>query len=297
MSWLRFWKRDEEDTAEQSSDTTTLVAERSLPPHLAAGGRRTQENSAAAERRAGRRSELERRWQGALFDIEQGELALTADNPWQERIALLTEAMETVEDDLRRLDAAPPEQYAPLPETPITNIEVSDDQPPEISFTIGDTNFHYAEEIDWAERGHQIARGELRRLEGDPALLLPPTTAAPLRGPLIAHLTDSLFVFATDLRDRAQDGERLPEQPALADLGRPCPRCGGWLDWRGRCQACARRDAERLQLKRESGRLLDERSSEAEEQHRLAERLPVARRRLADINVELDALNTSAAST
>lgn len=291
MSWLRFWKRDD---VERSPSQPSERAERPLPPHLAAARARTQAGD-EPDRTARRAAELNRRRQAALFDIEQGELATTPDNPWQERIALLGDALATVKEDVSRLDSAPPEPYAPVPATPIGDIQVSDDEPPSVSFFVGDEQFRYAEEIDWAERGHQVARGELRVQTGAPLRLVPPDTPASLRDALGAHLTESLFVFASDLRDRVIDGESLPDRPTLADLARPCDTCGGWLDWRGRCQACARRNAERQRLKREADRLLDERASEAEEHHRLVERLPVARRRLADVEIELNALERTAA--
>ncbi|MBA2276554.1 MAG: hypothetical protein H0W06_02210 [Chloroflexia bacterium] len=299
MSWLRFWKRDDEQTAGQPGGTVTLPADRPLPPHLAAARQRAQDNRAGVAETpdggARRLAELERRRQAALFEVEQGELASTADNPWEQRIALLTEALATVNDDLERLDAAPPEPFAALHETPITDIVVSSGQPPSVGFTVGDQRFQYDEEVDWAERGHQVAMGELRRLAGDPARLVPTTISAELVESLTVHLTDSLFVFASDLRDRQLDAEPFPDRPTLADLGRPCAVCGGWRDWRGRCQACARRNAERGQLKREADRLLDERAGEVEERHRLVERMPIARRRLADIETQLDALETARA--
>lgn len=286
MSWLRFWKREGE---EPSPPPPSDEPDRPLPPHLAAARTRTQQGN-ESERTARRAAELNRRRQAALFDIEQGELAARADNPWQERIALLSDALVTVNEDKARLDNAPPEPYAPVPTTPITDLSVSGDEPPAVSFAVGEERFAYAEDIDWAERGHQVARGELRRQAGDPERLVPPETPTALREALGGHLAESLFVFASDLRDRALDGEPMPDRPVLADLARPCDTCGGWLDWRGRCQACARRNAERQRLKREADRLLDERASEAEEQHRLVERLPVARRRLADVEIELNAL-------
>ena len=96
-------------------------------------------------------------------------------------------------------------------------------------------------------------------------------------------------MFASDLRDRTLDGEPVPAAATLADLARPCPQCGGWTDWRGTCQACASRAAAAASLKREERRLLDERAAEAEEQHRVAERLPLARRRLRDLDAQIAA--------
>jgi hypothetical protein len=59
------------------------------------------------------------------------------------------------------------------------------------------------------------------------------------------------------------------------------------MDYRGRCQACARRKMRLQELFQERGRLLNERAAEIEEQHRMAEGLPLARRRLRDIEAEI----------
>jgi hypothetical protein len=107
---------------------------------------------------------------------------------------------------------------------------------------------------------------------------------------LSRHLADSVFVFATDLRDRALAGEPLPTAPTLADLAQPCPDCGGWRDWHGRCSTCTQRAFERQQLHAEAERLRREQAKEEEERHKWAERLPFARRRLADIDAELATL-------
>ncbi|HYJ13121.1 MAG TPA: hypothetical protein VEW66_06000, partial [Thermomicrobiales bacterium] len=61
----------------------------------------------------------------------------------------------------------------------------------------------------------------------------------------------------------------------------------GWTDWRGTCQACAQRQASLASLRREATRLLDERTVEAEERHKLIDGLPLARRRLRDVDADL----------
>jgi len=295
MSWLRFWKQEEveEATAASAPEATRGPAgfrlttnQRPLPPHLA-----------AARAASGQRSRLEgvalmqhlqRRRQDILFEIAQSELAASDDNPWQERMELLTEAMSTVEDDIKAREHAPREPYAPLPETPIVGIAVDIGEPPGVSFTIDEQAFHFSENLDWAERGGQVMRTELFRREGDPTALVPASTPAALRAPLAAHLTESLFAFASNLRDRALDDEPTPEHPTLADLGRPCPVCGGWMEWGGVCQSCARRKAERFRLMGERSELLSKRAAEADERSRLVERLPLARRRLADVETEIE---------
>lgn len=304
MSWLRFWKQDEgtsEEAAEPDPRETARPAgvrltmnQRPLPPHLAtlqggAGSRPRLDGGALI-------AQLRHRRQDVLYEIEQGELAAGDENPWTERTELLTEALATVEDDIKALDNAPSQPYASLPETPITDIVVETGEPPNVSFTIAGQAFRYSEDLDWAERGHQVIRTELVRRAGDPAALVPAETPDELKPALAAHLTESLFAFASDLRDRALDGETLPTQPTLADLGRPCPDCGGWMEWGGVCQACARRKAERFRLMSERNDLLGKRAREADERSRLIERLPVARRRLADIDTEIAAVERKLAA-
>ena len=91
------------------------------------------------------------------------------------------------------------------------------------------------------------------------AALVPRQIPDERRGELERHLSESASVFALDLRDRALDGESLPERPTLADLARPCPVCGDWLDWRGHCDTCATRAYRRQTLRAEAGRLVQER--------------------------------------
>lgn len=238
-----------------------------------------------------RRSELFRRREAVLFDIEQGELALRPENPWRERIELLGDALATVDADREALASRPAAPTFPLPPLSITGIEATAGDQVSVRFVIGGERFAFAEEVDWDQRGGAVVRGDLRQQEGDPSRLLPPETPSGLRDALADHLAASLTVFAVDLRDRALAGETLPDAPTLADLARPCPECGGWRDWHGRCLACARRELERQSLLAEASRLEAERRREEEERHRWADRLPIARRRLADIDADLAALD------
>jgi hypothetical protein len=107
---------------------------------------------------------------------------------------------------------------------------------------------------------------------------------------LIRHLQESLDVFALDLRERSLEGTALPTGATLADLARPCPVCGDWLDWKGHCDACARRAWQRQNLKAEAARIEKEREDEESDRHKWAERLPVARKRLADIEGDIAVL-------
>lgn len=302
MPWNQFWKRSHFKRGSEPSDESPAQADtpkhghsQALPPHLAsavAGRKRppVSEGSALDERQR-RLDALQRRRIAILYDVGQGERARDDGNPWQNRIELLTEAITTVTDDLSRLATAPRPPYHPVPPTPLAIERVEGGANALVILRIGDQRFEYSEEPDWAERGHQITRAELVRQSGDPARLLPDDTPPELRSDLERHLANSLFVLATDLRDRLLDNEPLPAQITLADLAKPCPECGGWMDWRGTCQACAQRNAAIAELKREEIRLLDERAAEAEERHRLVERLSMGRRRLHDVEIEIAALS------
>jgi hypothetical protein len=200
---------------------------------------------------------------------------------------LLDEALATIEADLTALDNEPPAATFPLPETPIVDIEVTPGEPASVGFAIGPERFRFAEEPDWSERGGPVVRGVLRQQAGDAANLVPPETPPDRRDALIRHLRDSVAVFATDLRDRVLDGEPLPVAPTLADLARPCHGCGGWSDWRGTCDVCAERSYRRQELNSEAVRLATERDGEEADRYKWAERLPVARRRLANVDTEI----------
>lgn len=296
MVWRRLFHPDEEP--EPSRTDEEQPPQRAVPPHIA-------ERLNIQPKRTGSEVDLRRRLarlqnqrEQMQYDIAQGELAQEDDNPWTQRVALLTETLETVEADRERAERAEPEPYWQVPSTPISDLEAEiENDVATVRFTAGDERFVYEEPLDWAERGHQIARIELRKVQGDPAAVMPEEVPADLRDALLAHLDHSLFVFATVLRDTHLDEEPLPEGVTLADLAKPCSTCGGWMDYRGRCQACARRRMRLQELFQERGQLLNERAAEIEEQHRMAEGLPLARRRLGDIETQIAALEDKVAGS
>jgi hypothetical protein len=202
-------------------------------------------------------------------------------------MTLLDASLATIEEDLRALDATPALPAIPLPETPITDIAVSLEEPVTIAFTIGPQQFRWEEEADWDQRGGPVVRGQVRQRSGDATALVPPDVPEDRREALERHLTESATVFAIDLRDRALEGEPLPAAPTLADLARPCPVCGDWLDWRGHCDTCANRAYQRQTLHAEAARIAQERDDEEEDRYKWAERLLVARKRLADLDAEI----------
>jgi hypothetical protein len=287
----RFWDRGEKPTNESATTTAQVppVAPKARgfqPPPP----RRDPTPTASRPDEDDKLSRLLRRRESVLYDVEQAEAASQPDNPWQQRIALLDEALAAVARDRAALATLPVQPGIPLPTTPIVNLDAAADAPARVSFDVGPSHFAYAEDIDWAERGTQLVRPELVLQTGDPASLVPPSFPADRRDDLIDQLTASLFVFATDLRDRALNGQPLPATPTLADLARPCTECGGWHDWHGTCRECERRAWRRQELDAEETRLRQEREREDEERARLADRLPIARRRLAEVDAEIAAV-------
>lgn len=291
MRRWRFWEREHNPSNQPTTADTELppVAPNARGFHAPPPRDRTPSPAPSPDDND-RLARLRRRREAVLYDVEQAESASQPDNPWQERIALLDEAIAAVDRDRRALAALPVKPGIPVPPTPITNLRVSTETPASVSFEIGQERFIYDEDVDWAERGTQIVRPELVHRAGDPARLIPETVPEDRRGDLLDHLTASLFVFATDLRDRVLNDQPLPPAPTLADLACPCDECGGWQDWHGTCPECQRRTWRRQELDAEEIRLRSEREREAEERARLADRLPIARRRLAEVDAEISAL-------
>jgi hypothetical protein len=240
--------------------------------------------------RAAERDKLLRRREAVMFDVEQAELALEPENPWMERVALLDQAIDQTQAELERTSSLIEPPGAPFPPLPIQNISVSLVEPVSVSFSVGSAPFHYEEEQDWAERGSQLARGELQLVEGDPASILTEEAPSPARDRRVQFLTSALFVFASDLRDRALNGEPIPEGPTLADLATPDPEHGGWRDWKGHSPARAQKQSLLHELRAEEERLLANRAQELDDLAKWADRLPIARRRLAEVDAEIAAL-------
>ncbi len=279
-SW-RFWERDKGDDTPQPAEPEQSPAGRRLPPPRAAAP------VAADPEQAARLEKLRKRREMLAFDLERAETAHRPENPWAERIALLEESLGTIETDLRDLAAIQPETPYPLPPVPVQAIEVNPAEPASVSFAIGPERFLFEEEPDWDQRGGPVVRGDLRQRTGDATNLMPSDAPPERRAALAQHLVETTIVFATDLRDRALAGDPLPREATLADLAEPCPVCGGWREWSGTCETCARRAYRKQQLNAEALRIQAEREHEAEDRHKWAERLPIARRRMADLDAEI----------
>lgn len=235
---------------------------------------------------------LRRRREMAAYDLERAESARQPENPWRERIALLDHSLATIEADLQALDAMPPLTPFPLPETLLTGVAVSLEEPVSVTFSIGPEHFRWEEEVDWDQRGGPVVRGQLRQVSGDVTNILPANVPSERRDDLLRHLAESVTVLAVDLRDRALEGEELPSRITLADLARPCPECGDWLDWLGHCSSCAQRAWQRQNLGQEAARLEKEREELEEDRYKWSERLSVARKRFADVEAEIAGVET-----
>jgi len=294
---VRRWKFWDEAASNQETAPPETAQSGSLPGRTAHAGEPVPKPSSAPpplpthSEAQQRLASLTRRRDGILFDVEQAELARTADNPWRERMALLGETLKVVQNDIAALDREPRVVRPPLPPTPIVISEVTPDDPARILFTVGSTEFHYESDLDWAEKGTTIARGELLRTQGDPAAIIPDEIPGDLRDELASHLENSLFIFATDLRHRADEDQPQPDSATLADLAQPCPICGHWQSWGGFCATCADRANRRRALEAEFMRISAEQAAEEEERAKWAERLPTALRRLKDVEDEIAALS------
>jgi hypothetical protein len=248
---------------------------------------------AADPERAAALQRLLQRRESARYDLEQAEAALRPENRWREQVALLDEAIAAVDRERQEAGAARGSPGRPLPAIPVTEIHVDLSPPQSVAFAIGAERFALAEPLDWAERGFQVVRGDLELREGRIEALIPDAFGNSERDALRDHLAQSLLAFATDLRDRSESGQSLPEAVSLADLARPAATHGSWVDWLGRSPAEQRIAARRLELEAELSRLRAERDKELADEARWAERVPIARRRLAQVDAEIAALEGS----
>ncbi len=224
------------------------------------------------------------------YDLEQSERAWQPTNRWTERLEQLNAAIEQAESDLAALKPPPPSDLPqPLPPVPVEVVRVSAGPPAQVVLRIGDEDYAWREEVDWAERGHQLAPPQLVRFQGEPAALVSEGLSDASRAQLIERLGSSLDQLAEDVLAALVGTEPAPSL-TLADLARPCSGCGGWQDLRGRCPVCARLAWRRQQLHADVRRLRKERDATLADLHRARDRLPVIRRQLADVESEIAAL-------
>lgn len=287
MSWRDFLKRREQpEDADQPKPELPMIRTGGVQSSAGApvvGRRRLPDDP---EARARRKARLEQRVLDLRYDIQQAESALDESNRWTGRIAELDAAIKQAGTDIEAIRTATPQEPGiPLPPWPVEVVSLRGTEPADIRLRIGAVPFHYVEDLDWSERGHQRAPTELRRTEGDLNALMPEAVPDERRDQLREHLAHGLATLVEDLRERALDGKPLPTL-TLADLASPCPECGGWRDLRGRCPACQQREWQIGALEDDVRRLRKERVETLEEMQTLRDRLPLLRRRLADAEVE-----------
>ncbi len=293
MAWRNILRRKHPDeSAEQAETSDEQIV-----------GRRPRMSLTDPATRYRRRNRLERRIKDLRFDIAKAETALEEQNRWSERVAEINHAIEQGKADaaeiLKPSNPQPPVSLEPLPITidlvepgrnVMTTFIVGEEQDPgdpaDIRFTIGTVSFRYTDEIDWSERGHNRSEAELRRVAGDINELIPDDLPESRRNLLHDHLAHSLSTYAETLQTNAFDGLAQPEL-TLADMAQPCPVCGEWQDWKGRCPSCQRRKWEAAQIQDEIDRLYDERNQQLEEAQSWRDRLPILRRQLEEAQKEL----------
>jgi len=238
-----------------------------------------------AERR--RLTRLETRRTNLEYDLSRAESAYLPHNRWTERVEQLDEAIAQANDDIAALVPRPSDiptvQLAP---EPIDINVVSTAEPAEVLLSANGVTLDYREEVDWAERGHQLELPTLELLQGDVQPLIPATIDDTQRQRFTEHLRNSFSIVANEALERATDNEPLPTL-TLADLTRPCLQCGGWLDPKGRCPACTQLDWQRDEIAEAAQRLAHERSEVIGEMEQARERLPVIRRQLQDVDHDI----------
>lgn len=238
-----------------------------------------------AERRALRR--LLQRRENLRYDVARAEQAFQPENPWLERIGQLDAAIAQAEADLRTLRPTPASvPNLQLPATPVEVVAVQPADPVSVTLRAGSVTLRYDEEVDWAERGHQLALPELTHTDGDVTPLIPDTLDEEQRAALAAHLRTGFSIVAEEVLERAVDHEPLPSY-TLAAMTRPCPDCGGWMDPKGRCPACTRLEQQRAEVRAALRRLRAERDDQQQDLARNRERLPVLQRQLIETEADI----------
>ncbi len=278
MPRMNFWRRPETEQDRQAATGSGTSAPSPTVPIRDAERRRLQ-------RLLVRKSSIE-------YDIAQAETAFMPSNRWTERIEQLDDAIEQANEDLERLRPRPgTTPDVRLPATPIEIDMRSVDVPAEIELRAGDHGFLFREELDWSERGHQVALPKLQQVEGSVDHLIPANLDGNARDFLTSHLTNSFSVIANTALKNAVNDES-PGDFTLEDLTRPCEECGGWLDPLGRCPACAELDWQRNEIASATARLIDERNDAFSDMELARERLPVFRRQLQDVDSDIQELRT-----
>ena len=266
----RWWRRDRDQDERPAADRPTNQPERPVRE---------------AERR--RLARLYQRREELRYDLMLAEQARQPENRWTERLRELDAAIADLEEQRKALETAPPVlQPQPLPPVPVEVRVDLQASPVTVELEISGVVLRWIEEVDWAERGHQIAPAQLRRVEDELEKVL---AAVGYRDPspeLLATLAASADLVAADALETVRR-RQVWTDIRLDDLARPCPACGGWRDLRDRCPTCAARAWRVQQLILERNRLRRERDEVFRDWQRARDRLPIIQRQLAEVEADI----------
>jgi hypothetical protein len=283
VSWFREWINREKHPSNGT------MGDKQQPREPTGEEREYTGHIREAERRQLRR--LLKRHDDLSYDLQRAHHALEPENRWTERIDQLNAAIEQAQADRAALE---PERELlrdrpQLNPEPIQIRKLRESEPAEVTLRVSDAELTYREEIDWAERGHQIALPELRRVDGDVDSLIPSVDDPEIEQELGEHLRHSLATLANQALESAAAGDE-PPRLTLADLTRRCPECGGWLDQKGRCPACTEINWKRQQVDSDLRRIRKEHDSVIQDLERYRDRLPVIQRQLTETEADIEKL-------
>lgn len=295
MSWIRNWlnraKQDQNQEPEQDREQPSQSGgQTNQPPPGAASDEDHRQgfHIRDAERRQLRR--LLRRQDDLTYDLERAEESLNEENQWTERIEQLNQAIEQAMADREAIepagDTSPRMQLDPVP---VEIAELTEEEPATVTLRIGTTELAYREEIDWAERGHNVIMPELLRVSGDVEPLLPELDSVERIQELREHLLHSLSTYANQVLEHAAAGSE-PPSITMASITRTCRACGGWLDQKNRCPICAELNWKRQEIDTDLRRLRKERDEVISDLERQQDRLPIIQRQLAETQADIDKL-------
>lgn len=279
MSKWRFWSRGEESepsTAVPASGPAVATRAKGFtppPPRTATGIAAGLDTSdPVILQKLTRLQRLERQ-------LEEAELAAQRENPWNERARLIDQAIEGLDEQIRQPVAKVDRQFPDLPSWPLNVESIDPESPSSVLLTAGRYRFPFAEEIDWAERGTTIVKGDLL-LESDDLSDLASQAGFDLQ--VTERLSDALFALATSIRDAALAEHDPPKVSRFDKLLELCPVCGEIRLWNGICLSCVQRNGRLARFETERQRLFAERDAVLAERAAKVEQLPVLRKRYAE---------------
>jgi hypothetical protein len=279
MSWLRNWL----NRAKEQANTDAEPGPRDGQQEAASGASEDHREGfhiRDAERRQLRR--LLKREGDLEYDLQRAGEAFSEENQWTERIEQLNQAVEQAIADREAIEPKELPVHRPqLEPIPVEVTELKEAEPANITLKIGSTSIEYYEELDWAERGHQVTMPELNRVSGDVDGLMPELDDEKLAKELREHLRHSLAIYANQVLEHAANGEEPPPM-TLAAMTQRCPDCGGWLDQKQRCPHCAELNWKRQELDNDLRRIRNERDDVIKDLERQQDRYPVIERQLKE---------------